>query len=349
MKTKIIILTLLTIILWSCNKDENIDNDNDSYGKGGIFIVSEGNYSSANSSLSYYDPLSGNIENNIFYKANKAPLGDVAQSIVFHDNKAYITINNSGHIYAINSEDGTFVGKIDNLISPRNLLVVNNNKAYVSDLLSTSLTIVNPSTFNKTGSINIGRTSEAMVKSDNLVFVSNWSGYNQEVTNNMVVVIDPVTDAIIDSITVGLEPESMVIDKNNFLWVLCSGGFMNDENPTLWKINISTLSVDTSFTFDKLDSNPTNLKITQTGDTLYFLNDGVYSLSVSSASLPTIPTIESLDNNFYALGISSNGDLYISDALDYVRNGKIFRYSNTGDLLDTFDAGIIPGCIESYN
>lgn len=346
MKFQLSIFTLLLLIFSSCTKDNDLTKNE--FLKGGIFIINEGNYSVGNSTMTYYNPEKNTILNNIFFEANKAPLGDVAQSIIFHNDIAYITINNSGHVYAINCMDATFAGKIENLISPRNMLIVNNEKAYISDLYSPNLTIVNPTTYKVTGNINIGKSSEALVKSDNRIFVSNWSGYNQTSSNNTVMIINSDTDELIDSLMVGIEPESMVIDKNNSLWVLCSGGYMNDENPTLWKINIRTFDLETVYTFSDIQSNPTKMKINESLDTIYFLNDGVYTMSVDDTELPINPFIESNTNNFYSLGVAENGDIYVSDALDYNRNGKVYRYDNNGQLITSFDAGIIPGNFGFY-
>ncbi|MBR7097583.1 MAG: YncE family protein, partial [Alistipes sp.] len=35
--------------------------------------------------------------------------------------------------------------------------------------------------------------------------------------------------------------------------------------------------------------------------------------------------------------------VYIADAIDYQQQGKVYRYSATGELLDEFYVGIIPG------
>jgi len=38
-----------------------------------------------------------------------------------------------------------------------------------------------------------------------------------------------------------------------------------------------------------------------------------------------------------------NSEVYVADAIDYVQDGVILRYSPEGELLDEFYVGIIPG------
>ncbi len=350
MKTRGIIILVIASLFLSCSKNNDPIPSSGTYKKGSLFIVNEGNYSSANSTLSNYDPVNDSVVNEIFYRANDAPLGDVAQSITFHNDMAFITINNSGHVYVTNCSDAVFIDKIENLSSPRDVLIVNNQKAYISDLYSREMVIFNPETFKKTGSIVIGKSTEAMVLKDEKVFVSNWSGYNQSTINNTIMVIDSNTDNVVDSIIVGIEPESMVLDKNNKLWVLCSGGFMNDENPTLWEISTESLEVEHKYTFGIKESNPNNLQVNGNGDILYFLNDGLFKMSIEDNNLPVNPTIESGQTNYYSIGIDeNNGDIYLSDAGTYNKNGHIYRYDKSGQSISSFETGIIPGTMKFYN
>jgi DNA-binding beta-propeller fold protein YncE len=67
-------------------------------------------------------------------------------------------------------------------------------------------------------------------------------------------------------------------------------------------------------------------------------------MSVSDGALPENPVIAMDGKYFYALGIDpQNSDIYVSDALDYTKNGLVYHYDHTGSLLDSLEVGIIPG------
>ncbi len=311
-----------------------------------VFIVNEGNFTAGNASLTYYNQQTDELIQQVFYRKNNAPLGDVANSILIGTGNIFITVNNSHTVFKIDAKTGIYKAKTDQLTSPRNLLKIDDNKALVSDLYETKLTLINIDDMTILSKINIGRTSENLLLKNNEVFITNWSAYNQEAENNMLMVLNIQSMQIVDSVVVGKEPNSMVIDKDDNIWVLCSGGFMNEEKPGLWKINSSTHKVLKTLEYDDIGTSPTDLAINPAGDSLYFINKDVYSMSVNDNSIPGIPLIVAGENlNFYTLAISNKNQIYVGDANDYNKSGDIFRYSAKGKLITSFKAGIIPGDI----
>jgi glutamine cyclotransferase len=343
MKNYFILLMAVLVLVTACTKKNPDPVENDL--PDGVFIVNQGTFNSANASLSYFETSNKVLHNSLFEEVNQVSLGDIAQSIVVRNDLSYIVVNNSGLIYCIDNKKASFQGKISGLTSPRNIIFINDEKAYVSDLYSKDITIVNPKTFEITGEISVSRTSEEMVKVDDKVYVANWSAYSQELKNDVIMVISTNVDELVDTIKVGIEPNSLVVDKDNNIWALCSGGYMNEENPTLWKINGANGEIIKTFTFGVLESNPIGLRINGGGNKLYFLNEGVFSMSVADDQLPGSPLINQ-DNGkaFSCLGIDPvNGDLYAGDPVDYQSEGIVYHYSETGELIDELQVGIVPG------
>ena len=143
-------------------------------------------------------------------------------SMALSGDYAYIVVNNSGKIEVTDPNTLKSTGTITGLNSPRNILFINSLKAYVTSLYSKEIAIVNLATNSITGSINIRRTSEAVLKIGDKAYISCWvSGFE-------IMVVNTITDQVIDSIIVGHEPESMALDKNDNIWVLCSGGYSGE-------------------------------------------------------------------------------------------------------------------------
>ncbi|WP_253916200.1 MULTISPECIES: YncE family protein [unclassified Lentimicrobium] len=319
----------------------------------GVFITNEGNFMYGNASLSFYDIEKKRIYNHIFYARNSAPLGDVVQSMEIHNGQAFIVVNNSGKVYVADANTLEFTASITGLNSPRYIHFLNDQKAYITDLHAKAITIVNPSTYKKTGSIDVNNnnpnyyqhSTEQMIQYENLVFTNCWSFDNQ------ILVIDSNTDQVIDSIEVPAQPSSMVMDKNNKIWVLCDGGYAESpyahERPALVKIDAQSLEIEKLFRFD-LEDNPSELCINGSQDTLYFINRHVFRMTTEEPQFPEVPFVESsytgVYGGFYGLSIHpTSSQVYIADAIDYQQNGIIYRYHPQGHLLDSFKAGVNPG------
>jgi YVTN family beta-propeller protein len=337
MKT-LIKTALLFLLVVSCSKDPKFPNINYTMG-GGVFLLNEGNYRSGNGSLSFYSYDSSKIYNDLFYSANGRPLGDVPNSMLLNDVNAYIIVNNSDKIEIIDAS--TFVSKstIENLKSPRYMAIVNETKAYVTSLYSDSVAIINLNNNKVTGYINLRRTSEAIVAYGGKVFISNWTGGKE------VMVINGATDRVTDSIQVGAEPESMILDRNGTLWVLCNGGYARKSNAELYKINAATNRIEDKYVFPSIDDSPANLVIDGYGQTLYYIDDNIMQMDIGASSLPSVPVIEKGGGQyFYKMAINPlNGDILVTDALDYAQSGYLYIYSGKGELVTKQKAGIIPG------
>ena len=359
------LLAALTVVLSSCGPENPVIPGGFNVGSG-VLVLNEGNFQFSNGSLSYYDPTADTVCNNLFYKVNNAPLGDVAESMVLVDGKLYIVVNNSNLIYKVDANsilcDTTKPFKMTDFYSPREMLFVAPDKAYVSDIIGTGLWIVNPEDMTHSGYIETGKTTEKMVQVGNELYVSNWSSYymdpNSHFSYTTVQVIDVNNDVKVAEIEVGKEPNTMVVDKNGHVWVLCEGRSWEDEygeNPTLWEINPMLKTAEKRYEFEgPYDFDPdikgvaTSLKINPSGDLLYMIyNKEVRRFDIGTLSLSDefriAPEPQSL---FYNMAVEPNtGDIYLADAKNYMMNGVVYRYSSDGLLLSSFQAGIIPSAM----
>lgn len=340
------VVTLL-LLCTACMKWEYGIEEEFSASGDGVFITNEGNFQYGNASLSYYDPTTMTVENEVFNRANAMKLGDVAQSMIIHDNVGWVVVNNSHVIFAIDLNTFKERGRITNLTSPRYMHFLSDEKAYVTQLWDNRIFIVNPKRYEIIGYIECpGMTmengsTEQMVQYGKYVYVNCWSYQNR------ILKIDTETDRVVDELVVGIQPTSLVLDKNNKMWTITDGGYENSpygyEAPTLYCIDAETFTIEKQFRF-RLGDKASELQLNRAGDMLYWLNDDVWAMSVDDTRLPIRPFLESKGTIYYGLTVSpGNGDVYVADAIDYQQPGKVYRYTSDGILQDEFYVGIIPG------
>ena len=338
---------MLCALLCSCMKWEYGLEEDFFVSTEGLFITNEGNFQYGNASLSYYDPKTKTIENEVFYRANAMKLGDVAQSMIIRDSIGWVIVNNSHVVFAININTFKEVGRITNLTSPRYMHFISDEKAYITQLWDNRIFIVNPRRYEVIGHIECpdmtmeSGSTEQIVQYGKYLYINCWSYQNR------ILKIDTETDQVVDELIVGIQPTSLVLDKNNKLWTITDGGYEGSpyghEVPSLYCIDAETFTIEKQFRFRFGDA-PSEVQLNAAGDMLYWINDDIWAMSVDADRPPVRPFLPSNGTIYYGLTVSPyNGDVYIADAIDYQQQGKIYRYSTDGELIDQFYVGIIPG------
>lgn len=334
-------LLLAGCMRWDYGQEETFDCTSP-----GLFIVNEGNFQYGNATLSFYNPADETVENEVFFRANRMRLGDVAQSMTVFGNRGWIVVNNSHVIFAIDLTTFREKGRIENLTSPRYIHFISDCKAYVSQLWDNRIFIVDPQTYSVTGTITIpgmsaeSGSTEQMVSFGPYVFCNCWSYQNR------IIRIDTRTDAVDAQLELGIQPNSMVLDANGKLWAITDGGYDGSpygfEFPALYRIDAQSLTIEQKFTFEPA-STPRSLCLNGDKSTLFWLNDDVWSMSIESSELPSEPFISSRGTKYYGLTADpSSGEIYVTDAIDYQQQGRIYHYSAEGTLINEFYAGVTP-------
>lgn len=334
MKHLIKILLIFTLALQiSC---EPVENPSLFPGGEGIFLLNEGNFNAGNGTVSFYSTETKQIYNDLFGAENKRALGDIPSFMAVDGNRGFIVVNNSGTIEAVDLQTMESLGTVTGLSSPRQM-VIDGSKGYVSSLAEDEITVIDLVNMEKSGKLEIGSGSEAMVITGGRLFSAHWSG------GNAIIVTDLGSGEVVRSVTVGMEPESMAIDRNGRLWVLCTGGWMGEEIPRIVRINTVTLEKEAEFLFRTIDDNPSSLTINPAGDTIFYLDEGVRRMAVTATELPVSAFIPAGSRLLYKLLIGPGGTVCVTDAIDYQQKGDLLIYNREGELLDTEQAGIIPG------
>ena len=355
-------LLLASVLIAACsNSDPDIESEDFNGSGKGVLILCEGNYQAGNSTLSYYNPEKKTVENGVFLRANEAKMGDTGQSIQIHDGVAYVAMENSGVIWALDTatfkvKGQLITGQTEHMINPRYIHFLSSEKAYVTDLYAPYITIFNPRTMQYVGSIPTGQpdaygynSTEEMVQFGNRVFTNCWS------YSNKILVIDTTKDEVCDSIVLdSWQPKSMALDARGKLWVITDGGYETDEDsfsdniPHLYRIDAQTLTIEQNQTLDTDNAN-VKLATNPAGNILYIINNDVYRMEVTASHVPVRPFIEAevgtngLKHFLYGIGVNPhNGEIFVADAVDYRQSGVVYRYDESGKLLDKFRVGITP-------
>ena len=313
----------------------------------GLFIVNEGMFQYGNATLSYYDPETKTVENEVFHRANAFKLGDVAQSMTLHNGVGWIAVNNSHVVFAVDPDTFREVGRITNLTSPRYIHFVSDEKAYVTQIWDNRIFIVNPKRYEITGYIECpdmtaeSGSTEQMVQYGKYVFVNCWSYQNR------ILKIDTETDRVVGQLTVGIQPASLAMDRNNKLWTVTDGGYEGSpygyEAPSLYRIDAETFSVEKQFRFRKgtprRRCSSTARATRSTGST------GTSGACPSpGSSFRCARSSNTKETKYYGLTVDpANGDVYVADAVDYQQQGVVYRYTAKGEPVDEFHVGVAPG------
>ena len=344
LKTTLQFLAFASMLIFTaCNKDD--DNIKNGAFSNGIFIVNEGPFQSGTGSITFYNPDSNLVKQDIFEAVNGRPLGNIAQSMTIYNGKGYIVVNNAGTVEVVDLATFKSEATITNLVNPSQLLVIDDAKAYVSDWVG-HVAVINLASNTVSKTIPAGTGPDAMAKSGNYVYVANTGGLS---IDSSITVIDFTTDKVVKTIRVGDAPEGIVADGNGRIWVLCMGaGFSGWSQPgdtpgKLLRIDPKTLTIDFTYTFTSSDVHPEKLVINKQKSVLYFLyNYGVYRFNISSANAS--PELIN-PRSFYSLGYENKtGYLYASDVKNYSTDGIVLRIkADDGTVVDSIPAGIIPG------
>lgn len=340
MKTHYLFLAAIAILAAGCKDDD--DKLKGKY-EHGAFIVNEGGFGSANGSVTFFNISTSETEQSIA-KVSGNFAGDVAQSITFKDDKAYVVLNGSNtiQVFDANTFDHLNTIKDKDIESPRYVEVVN-DKAYISVwgpfsnfmLVDSYVLVYDLKTNTVLKKIDTDEGTENLLYNGNYLFATN---YNYGASNTLAV-IDPKDNTLVQQIELAAGPSGMVTDANGKLWVICS----DIASGKLFRINPSSLVIEA--TIDIADSPGTDLAISEDkNNVLYAIGNSVYKMPITSTTVPAQALIDASSvTTFYAFNVNpENGDIWIGDALNYTSIGKTYVYGADGKAKTSFEVGINP-------
>jgi hypothetical protein len=319
--------------LFSCQKEKAVDPIAQ---EGGLYILNEGNFNWGNASVSWVKRDGTGLISDLFQATNGFLAGDVAQDLVFMGDTAFLVMNNSAKVIPCTLPLLKAQPAINTGGSPRYMAVGENGLAVVTDLYGNKLHVLNVHEGRKTGEMQVWGWTEHVAFDGNGFVVCQRTAPFSSVPAHALLWVSTDGMNLRDSVQLRQEPVQMILYNQTEPVVLLRADTSLNDRSMLIRITGES-RWDTLHVFES-DSRPALLS--EAAGKLYWLDRGkVYQwengtvspvLSLSGLSIP------------YAMGIDQrSGDIWIADALDYVRSSRVLVYSAQGSLKFELSAGMI--------
>lgn len=331
----------------------------------GFYLLNEGNMGSNKCTLDFVDFEQGQYARNLYAERNPnvvKELGDVGNDIEIYGSKMYAVINCSHKVEVLDARTCQRIGQVD--IPNCRYVAFDGGYAYVSSYVGPvgidpnsqlgAVFQVDTATLEVTAEVTVGYQPDELVVQDGLIYVANSGGYRKPNYDYTVSVVDIATMTQIRKIPVGINLHRIRADRYGKLWVSSRGDyksvpsrlFVLEKDQRTGRMEVS----------DTLDIPCSEMEIC--GDSLY-----LYSVAWSDISqenrvtygIVDVRTGRLVSDNFitdgtetdievpYGLKVNpQNGDIYVTDAKNYVSSGNLLCYGRDGKLKWKVRTGDIP-------
>ncbi len=335
----------------------------------GMYLLNEGNMGSNKATIDYLDFCNGTYIRNIYGERNPnviKELGDVGNDIQVYGNRLYAVINCSHKVEVMDLHTCRRIGQID--IPNCRYIRFHGDKAYISSYVGPvsidpnaqlgAIFEVDTATLRITRQVTVGYQPEEFEIIDNHLYVANSGGYRAPDYDSTLSVVDLTDFRQIKKIPVCVNPHRVRKDQYNHLWIT-SRGDHKDVQPQLTCFSPITNSLL------PIAQAPAVSEMVLLGDSMYFYGSHWSDETMSNQTTYGVFNIQSqIPNNQYPIsniqsfitdgteknikipyGIQVNpynGDIYITDAKNYVSSGQLHCYSREGKRKWSVRTGDIP-------
>lgn len=330
----------------------------------GFYLLNEGNMGSNKCTLDYFSYKNGTYTRNIYAAANPdqvLELGDTGNDMAIYKDMIFIVVNGSNKIEILDAATAKHIAKVD-IDSPR-AIAFYSNLAFVTSFVggnddNGSVVAFDISTFQKKGSISVGRMPEGIAVVGTKLYVANSGDYTKPDYKNYISVIDIMSLSESYRIDAPINLQHIGVDYFGYLWASSRGNYA-DKASCLARFAAKNGVYSQSATVEQPVSN-----MAFGATDLYFLGstydaNWVPTFSYNTIAIAGSPFSET--GSFitdgtekdittpYAIAVNpGSGEIYITDVKNYVSSGSVLCYSKEGKLLWKTTTGDIPGHIVFY-
>ena len=340
MKKQILFASLMALVMVSCDKCKDANQDQRDY-SAGDFIVNEGSFGNSNGSITY---VGGSlVVADLFQQVNSIPVGDVVTDFDRVGDFGYTVSNNTQKIIVTKANSFERVAEISGFSYPREFVQVSSNVAAVSDgATAGSVKLVDLLSKTIFNTINVGKGPEGMLVKDGNLFVCNSGGWDIDSTLSIV---NLGTMQVTQTINVARKPMEVVATTDGYLWVLCSGETQYDANwnvightaAALVRVN-PTDGTTSTFQIGSLGDHPLNMALDAVHNRILIANNQVEIFDLATQTFSATPF-----SVVQANGIDINpldNYVWVCGPTDFTSNSVVTVYDTNGNVARTITAGI---------
>lgn len=277
--------------------------------------------------MTAYTPANGERQQQIYQARHDNPLGDVLQDMQEQAGAYYLVLNNSGLIRKVDTLSWQEEAVISDVGAPR-FLAMNDSLGVVSQLFRAEVLVLHLAEARVLKTLAMPRPTGA---------VRFWQQHFVVLAGDYVVLLDSQAESRLRERKLSGTLRQMVEDRQGNLWILSS----STAGSRLWRLGHPQ---------DSLRSFPLPagragefLAYNAQQNSLWVATAGaVYRYDITVNGLSESLMIRGNWQSLYGFGLDPRqGEVYLSDALDFDQPADIYRYDSNGTLLDQFKGGLI--------
>lgn len=331
----------------------------------GIYLVNQGNQGSNKARLDFLNFHNGFYIRDVFTEYNPEVvkgLGDTGNDVQVYKGKVFVVVNGSHKVEIMDAYSMKRLAQVD--IPNCRFIAFDGNHAYVTSYVAKdkealktqkgALYCIDLDTYKVTGQVNVGYQPEQLVIRDGKAYVANSGGYVAGY-DDTVSVVDLKSMKVDYDIKVAVNLELMLVDADGVIWVSSRGNYSDvsstlnylvkkgDKYELTGSVNVPVSSMalagDKIYVIGSTYTPPTWALTT----TYNIVNAKTRKLE--SGSFITDGTESDITTAFTVTVNPGNGDIYVTDAKDYVSSGTLHCYTGSGKHKWSVHTGDIPGRI----
>lgn len=333
----------------------------------GIYLVNQGYQGSNKARLDFLNFHNGFYIRDVFTEYNPEVvkgLGDTGNDVQVYKGKVFVVVNGSHKVEIMDAYSMKRLAQVD--VPNSRFIAFDGNSAYVTSYVAKdkealktqkgALYRIDLDTYKVTGQVTVGYQPEQLVIRDGKAYVANSGGYVAGY-DNTVSVVDLKSMKVEYNIEVAVNLALMLVDAEGTIWVSSQGNY-SDVSSTLnylvkkgdkyelgGSVNVPVSSM--ALAGDKIyviGSTYTYTPPTWALTTTYNIVNAK-TRKLESGSFITDGTESDITTAFTVTVNPGNGDIYVTDAKDYVSSGTLHCYTGSGKHKWSVRTGDIPGRI----